>query len=178
MEDDKIEVLQGITTIPPSPLPRHSRVQRTLSNFIGGPYDDNYGRGGPGDGWWILPEIDIKFSEDDKVRPDIAGWKRTRIPNPWDMRPITIVPDWICEILSPSNASDDRVKKRSIYALYEVPFYWIIDPEERIIEALRFNPFTKKWIEIGVYDQDSISKIEPFEDIVIEVGRIFPPNAC
>lgn len=57
----------------PPPLPEHRRSQRTIGRFIGGPFDDDDGRGGPG-GWWILPEVEVEVELGaDVVRPDVAG---------------------------------------------------------------------------------------------------------
>jgi hypothetical protein len=110
-EDVKAEVIHGVLVKPPAPLPRHSSVQRKLARYVGGPFDDDDGAGGPG-GWWILLEVDVRLGLHDIVRPDLAGWRRERLPDPWDTRPIDVVPDWICEIVSPSNAGTDRVTKR------------------------------------------------------------------
>jgi Uma2 family endonuclease len=173
-EGERAEVIGGILTSPPAPLPRHARAQRALSRFIGGPYDDDDGRGGPG-GYWILLEVDVRLSVHNVVRPDIAGWRRARLPRPWDERPIDVVPDWIAEVISPSNAAQDRVRKRELYARSGVPFYWIIDPGQRTLEALRLDAPTGAWIEIGAYDDLSIAGIPPFDAVLLEVGRLFPP---
>ena len=81
----------------------------------------------------------------------MAGWRRERLADPWDLRPIEIVPDWICEVLSPSNIADDRVRKRRLYAEHALAFYWLLDPTARTLETT-------------------------FEGIEIEVGRFFPPR--
>jgi Uma2 family endonuclease len=169
------EVLGGVLLTPPSPLPRHARAQRALGHALGGPFDDDDGRGGPG-GWWILPEVDVRFSPHDIVRPDLSGWRRGRLAAPWDLRPIDVVPDWICEILSPSNAADDRVRKRRLYAAHGVPFYWLLDPGALTLEALRLDVAQKAWIEVGAYDAAAVARVAPFEAIELEVGRLFPPR--
>lgn len=91
-DDVRAEIIAGEVHTSPSSLPRHSRVQRSLGRFIGGPYDDDDGRGGPG-GWWIFVEVDVELSPHDIVRPDLCGWRRERLPDPGDIRPITVVPD-------------------------------------------------------------------------------------
>src|SRR5688572_16647541 len=101
-EHVRAEIVAGQVITSPGALPKHSRAVRTLGSFIGKPFDDDDGRGGPG-GWWILVEVDIRLSPHDIVRPDLSGWRRTRLPEPWDIRPIDVVPDWICEVTSPSN---------------------------------------------------------------------------
>ena len=78
-EDARGEILNGDLIVSPSPLPRHTKVQRVLGRFIGGPFEDDDGRGGPG-GWWILLEPDARFDAHTIVRPDLAGWRRERLP--------------------------------------------------------------------------------------------------
>ena len=56
--------------------------------------------------------FDIELDAHDAVRPDLSGWRRERLPEPWDERPIRVVPDWICEVISPQNAVRGRVTKR------------------------------------------------------------------
>lgn len=174
-EGTRGEVLGGQVVIPPAPLPRHSRAQRALGRFLGGPFDDDDGRGGPG-GWWILAEVDVRLSPHDVVRPDVAGWKRERIPNPWDESPIEVVPDWICEVASPSNVAQDRVRKRALYARTGVSYYWLVDPEARTLESLRLDRTSVTLIEVGAYDDTAIARIAPFDAIELEVSRLFPPE--
>jgi len=171
-EDARGEIVAGEIVVMPAPLPRHSRVQRALSRQIGGPFDDDDGRGGPG-GWWILLEVDVQLSVEDVVRPDMSGWRRNRLTDPWDIRPIEVVPDWVCEVISVSNAAHDRVTKRGLYARHGVRHYWIIDPVEGTLEALRLEG--TQWLEIGSYDATSLARIEPFEAVELDVGRLFPP---
>jgi len=174
-EGTHAEIIGGMLLVPPAPLPRHARAQFALGREIGGPFDGDDGEGGPG-GWWILPEVEVRLTAEDVVRPDISGWKRTRLPDPWDVRPIEVVPDWICEVISPSNAGDDRVRKRRLYAEHGVPYYWLLDPAARTLEALRLDPATKTWMEVGSYDGTAVAKIAPFDAIAIKIERLFPPE--
>ena len=119
-------------------------------------------------------QVEVQLAERVVVRPDRAGWRRRRLPNPWGVRPITVVPDWICEVQAPSNASHDRVTKRAKYASAGVTFYWLVDPAERVLEALALRD--GGWFEIGVYDDSAIVRIAPFEAVELEVGRLFPPR--
>lgn len=170
-EDARAEVIAGVVVTAPAPLPRHSRAQGALRRFVGGPFDDDDGRGGPG-GWWILLEVDVRLTPHDIVRPDLAGWRRDRLPQPWDIRPIDTRPDWVCEIVSPSNAALDRVTKRKLYAA-GIPHYWIVDPDARTLEAFRLSG--ERWLDAGSYDERATARIEPFDAVELEVGRLFPP---
>ncbi|MGO8995558.1 MAG: Uma2 family endonuclease [Polyangiaceae bacterium] len=173
-EDVRAEIIGGAIVFTPPPVSEHGRVQRALGTFIGGPYDDDDGRGGPG-GWWILTEVDVQLAPHDVVRPDVAGWRRERLPDPRGQRPLAIVPDWICEVVSPSKPAHDRVTKRRLYAAHGVPYYWIVDPEARTLEALHLDVAAREWREIGAYDDQSTSRIAPFEAVDLEVARLFFP---
>jgi Uma2 family endonuclease len=174
LEDDaRGEVLGGDIVTAPAPLPQHSKVQRAAGRFLGGPFDDDDGHGGPG-GWWIFIEVDVGLGPHDIVRPDLSGWRRERLAHPARVRPIEVVPDWVCEIVSPSTAARDRVTKRHLYARCGIPHYWLIDPDARVLEALTLREGV--WVESGVYDDSATARIAPFEAIELEVGRLFLPR--
>jgi hypothetical protein len=109
-EDTRAEILGGSIVTAPAPLPKHSKAQRALGSFVGRPFDDDDGHGGPG-GWWIFVKVDVQLTVHDVVRPDLAGWNRERLPDPGERRPIDVAPTWICEVFaSPRDAG--RVSAR------------------------------------------------------------------
>jgi Uma2 family endonuclease len=173
-EGTRGEVIAGQLNTAPSALPKHSRAVRALGSIIGKPYDDDDGRGGPG-GWWILVEVDVRLAVHDIVRPDIAGWRRARLPDPWDNRPIDVTPDWICEVTSPSNVAYDRVIKAKLYAEHGVPYFWLVDPSERILECFELSGGI--WLRTGSYDDSATVRIKPFDAIELEVAGLFPPKS-
>ncbi len=174
-DDVRAEIVAGQVITAPAPLPRHSKAQGALRRFVGGPFDDDDGRGGPG-GWWVFVEIDLRLAPHDIVRPDLAGWRRERLPRPGNLRPIDVVPDWVCEIASPSTAALDRVAKRALYARHGVAYYWIIDPDARTVEALELKD--GRWVELGAWDETASARIAPFAAIEIEVSRLFLPRTA
>ena len=114
------EVLDGEVEASPRPLPVHSRAQAIMASEIAGPFDR--GRGGHG-GWWILIKLDVELGDHQIVVPDLAGWLRSRLINLAQERPITTVPDWICEVVSPSERGRDRLRKADLYLRVGVPHY-------------------------------------------------------
>lgn len=173
-EGARAEVCGGVVVTAPAPRPRHSKAQRALGRFVGGPFDDDDGAGGPG-GWWIFAEVDVRLALHEIVRPDLAGWRRARLPVP-DVLPIDVVPDWVCEVLSPSNASRDRVDKRLLYARSGVAHYWLADPQARTLETLALRD--GRWVDTGAFGEADLARIPPFEEIEIPVGRLFLPRSA
>jgi Uma2 family endonuclease len=172
-EDVRAEVLGGTVITEPAPLPKHSKAQGALRSFIGRPYDDDDGHGGPG-GWWIFVEVDIALGPHDVVRPDLSGWRRERLLDPAERRPITEVPDWVCEISSPSTFARDRVTKRDLYARSGVARYWIVDVDNRVVEA--FSLQDGRWTLAGSYDASATGvRIPPFEAVELDIARLFLP---
>lgn len=173
-DDVRAEVVSGSIVTMPSPRPRHSNVQGSMRRFIGGPFHDDDGFGGPG-GWWIFVDVDVQLGSHDIVRPDIVGVRRERLANP-DVLPLPIIPDWICEVLSPSNEPHDRVTKKNLYARYGVHFYWIVDPSARILEAFELR--NGLWTNIGSYDENDTPRIAPFDAVELPIARIFLPRSA
>jgi len=166
----KYEILGGTLEALPSPLPGHRFAQGVLVSELHAPFFG--GRGGPG-GWWILIEPDIFLGVNDIVSPDLVGWRRERVPAFPATRPITTVPDWIAEVLSPSNERRDRVHKADLYLTAGVPFYWIVDVGERTLEAYRSQQGA--WVRLGAWTDGDTPRIAPFDAIEFDVGSLFPP---
>lgn len=80
-------------------------------------------------------------------------------------------PDWICEILSPSNATNDLVKKKRVYHHAQVPHYWIIDPMGESLTVHRFSP--DGYVEILSALRGEKVRAEPFAAVEIQVGVFF-----
>ncbi len=131
-------------------------------------------RSGGGGTWWILVEPDVVLSEDTVLRPDIAGWQRSRLPTVPDA-PIAVVPDWVCEVLSPGHERYDRLIKRSIYLEHRVEHVWFVDPALRLVEAYRL--VGELYTCLGCWsDEDRAAQIPPFDDFEIDVSTLFVPR--
>lgn len=82
-----------------------------------------------------------------------------------------IAPHWIAEILSPSTARVDRVKKLPIYAKAEVPWVWIIDPVEQTLEVKRLK--SDQYSDAALHGGDEKVRVEPFAEIEIDLALIW-----
>ena len=161
------EILDGELHASPRPAFRHVRASSSLGVRIGGPYD--HGIGGPG-GWWILDEPELHLGRD-VVVPDLAGWRRSRLPDAPDTAFVSLPPDWVCEILSPSTAMIDRAKKLRIYAREQVAHAWLIDPIARTLEVMRLEH--GRWTILGTHAGTEIVRAEPFADIDLDLASLW-----
>ncbi|MFZ5892777.1 MAG: Uma2 family endonuclease [Myxococcota bacterium] len=136
--DARIELIDGEFVEKAAPTFQHGRAQAHTAGSIGMPFDRRPGGpGGPG-GWWIVTEVDVLL--DGRIyRPDIAGWRRERASLPFKERPVTVRPDWICEIVSDSNRTTDTVTKLRRYHQAGVPHYWIIDQVDSTLTVHRYT---------------------------------------
>lgn len=166
------EVMDGEVEASPRPLPVHSRAQAIMASEIAGPFDR--GHGGPG-GWWILVEPEVELGPHQLVVPDVAGWLRSRLIDLAQERPITTVPDWICEVVSPSDRGRDRVRKADLYLRVGVPHYWILDPADRTLEA--YEAIDGRWVRLGASTDGDTPRVRPFEAIELDVAGFFLPLA-
>ena len=147
--------------------PPHTQAASGLGGLLIGPFHYGFG-GGPG-GWIILVEPKIRFGGALLV-PDLAGWRRERFV-PIRKGPYTVAPDWICELLSPSTARTDRVRKLPIYAREKVSYAWILDPALRTLEALRLQD--GKWLILGVFQKADKVRVEPFEAFELDLALLW-----
>jgi Uma2 family endonuclease len=78
------------------------------------------------------------------------------------------VPQWICEVLSPSNRAYDLRIKRRFYAEIGVEHLWYIEPELRTLTVSRLHE--GRWLELAVYGDGDRVRAEPFDAIEIDLG--------
>ena len=161
------EIIDGELIVSPRPAPRHAVATSVLSGELGPPYHG--GRGGPG-GWWILFEPELHLG-DDVLVPDLAGWRRERMPVVPDTAYFTLAPDWICEVLSPGTARLDRRKKLAVYARQAVTHAWLLDPIERTLEVLRLEG--RQWVIAAVHAGDEEVRAEPFDATSLPLARLW-----
>ena len=166
------EIVNGELHASPRPAPKHARAYSSLGVLIGGPYDHRIG--GPG-GWWILDEPELHLVRDVLV-PDLAGWRRSRMPRLPDTAHFPLAPDWICEVLSPSTAQLDRAKKLAIYAHERVAYAWLVDPLARTLEVLRLEQ--GRWAPLAAHSDSEAVRAEPFTEIELPLQCLWadPPD--
>lgn len=161
------ELVDGEVVASPRPASPHAHAASVLGMDLGSAFQR--GRGGPG-GWWILYEPELHLGTDVLV-PDLAGWRRSRMPEVPDTPYFAMSPDWVCEVVSPSTMRLDRVRKRPIYAREAVAHAWLVDPLARSLEVFRRQG--EHWVLISTHADDERVRAEPFDEVELELGALW-----
>ena len=162
------EVIAGTLHNRPRPASRHAWASSGISAKISPPF--SHGDGGLG-GWWIVfgPELHL---DDDVVVPDFAGWRCETMPEFPDAAHFSIVPDWVCEVLSPSTRRLDLGEKRALYAREGVRHLWFVDPDARTLEAFELRG--GQWLLLATLAGDAPVSLPPFDAITFPLDALWP----
>lgn len=161
------EIIGGELHLNPRPGAPHASAASVLGMDLGAAF--HRGRGGPG-GWILLDEPELHLGEE-VVVPDLAGWRRERMSAIPNAAYITIAPDWVCEVLSPRTRKTDRADKLPLYAREKVGHVWLLDPEQRTLEAFRRDG--ERWLLLGTWKDDARVRLEPFDAIELEIDGLW-----
>ena len=173
---DKVaELIHGTLHVMPCPAARHAKASSRLTMKLGGPFD--LGEGGPG-GWQILMEPELHFPDPteagaiDALVPDLAGWRRERMPVVPDVAAFTLAPDWICEVLSKSTEGVDREEKMPVYAREGVRHAWLVDPIAKTLEVYTLDA-CGRWSEAVIYREVEVVRAAPFDAVELDLAALW-----
>jgi len=161
------EIVDGDLHVSPRPASRHALAKSVLGFDLASRFD--LGRGGPGH-WWLLHEPELHF-RDDVLVPDLAGWRRERMPEFPDTAAFTLAPDWVCEVVSPITERLDRAKKMPVYAREGVAFLWVVNPAARTLEGYRLSE--GRWLLLGTHEGAAQVRAEPFEAVELDLAPVW-----
>jgi Uma2 family endonuclease len=166
------EIVDGELVVSPRPATPHAYAATEMSADLLHVFHGTEARSGPG-GWWILSEPELHFA-DDVLVPDLAAWRCTRMPTVPNAPAITLAPDWLCEIISPSSVRHDRIAKMRCYAREGVAWVWLVDPLARTLETFRLDG--DHWTVVASHAGDEVAQVEPFAGPEIRLGRWWLPG--
>jgi Uma2 family endonuclease len=166
---ERCEVIDGTVEPKAAPSFEHGDAQIVLGGLLGG-YRGPGGGGRPG-GWWLATEVEVELETHQVFLPDVAGWRRDRVPERPSGRPVRIRPDWICEILSPSTAARDLGAKLRTYHHAGLPHYWIVDPEHQTLTVHRWH--AEGFLVVLTAARGELVRAEPFVELELPVGALF-----
>jgi Uma2 family endonuclease len=166
------EILDGELITSPRPASAHALTAWAIGQDAG-PFSRRLGGGGGPGGWWILFEPELHLGADILV-PDLAGWRRERMPVLGDVPYFELAPDWVCEVLSTSTARVDRIRKKPIYARERVSHLWLVDPSVHTLEVYRLDG--GRWVDAGAYGGAEVIRAEPFAAIEMDMRQWWLPG--
>lgn len=162
------EIVDGELFTSSRPASPHALAASVIGSDVLGRFHGPPGAPPNPGGWWILYEPELHFA-DDVLVPDLAGWRRERMPRLPNTAAFTLAPDWVCEVVSPSTGRLDRVRKLPVYGREGVAHVWIVDPLARTVEVFRLDG--DRWMLEATYGGDGPAKIPPFDAVDLALGR-------
>lgn len=170
-EGQVVELIDGQIVRKAAPTPGHGSAQRKVGAILDGFDARKGGPGGPG-GWWLMTEVEVLYKKTSEVfRHDLVGFRRDLHPKRPDDMPVAVRPDWVSEVLSPSTARVDVVKKQRTLHVHGVPHYWLVDPTNSLLTVFRWEEERfQRVLDAGIGD---VVRAEPFDAIELDVGSIF-----
>jgi Uma2 family endonuclease len=170
--DDRAELIDGTILEKAAPLLGHGVAQLGVGTWVG-----THFRGGPPEGgtpgWWFGTEVHVQIAPGRVVCPDIAGWRKDRHPTLFSRAtewPVHELPDWICEVLSESNASHDLGTKVGLYAQACIAHYWVLDPALRRLLVYRWTE--RGYLVVVNATGEATVRAEPFDSIEVKVVEL------
>lgn len=162
------EIIDGELIATPRPASPHAHATSGMGSDLWGNFNrPPGGPGGPG-GWWILIEPELHLGRD-VIVPDLAGWRRERMPVMQAVAFFELVPDWVCEVVSPRTGAIDRGRKMRIYAREGARHLWMVDPIAKTLEVYRLEE--SRWLVAGTHAGHDRVRAEPFDAVELEIGR-------
>ena len=161
------QIIDGELHVSPRPRSTHAGASSGLGVLVGAAF--RYGVGGPG-GWLILDEPELHLRRDVLV-PDLAGWRRERMPEMPDAPFFELAPDWICEVLSPSTASIDRIRKMNLYAREGVGHAWLLDVDAKTLEVFELREGL--WLRVAAHAENEVVRVPPFDAIELPLALLW-----
>ena len=162
------EIIFGALETHPRPAPPHATASFALGSELAGPFQK--GIGGPG-GWIFMTEPELHLGPH-VVVPDIAGWRRTRMPAMPETTFVEVTPDWVCELLSPGTEKLDRGPKRRIYMSYKIGHLWHLDPVAKLLEVFELRD--GQWVLFESFSDGDLVKAPPFEAVAFPITSLWP----
>ena len=167
-EHSRAEVVGGVIVEKAAPSFEHGDAQSSIVELLKPAFQR--GRGGPG-GWWLATEVEVELEIHEVYLPDVAGWRRERVPERPRGRPIRVRPDWVCEVLSVSNADTDLGRKLFSYHRSGVSHYWIVDPEHETLTVYRRTG--EGYVVALSAGRSAVLRAEPFEAVELRIADLF-----
>jgi len=121
--------------------------------------------------WWIFSRPELQVGEN-RLVPDIAGWRRDRVPQWPDVSSTAVPPDFVCEVTHLAK------RKLPAYARHGVSWAWVVDPIEQLIEVSRLKDGF--WLNVATHTGDAVARMQPFDTLDIPLSRLWltaPPAA-
>ena len=161
----RYEIHEGELSVTPAPSPRHQIISRNLFLVLHAHVKAK------GIGEVLYAPLDVILSDTSIVQPDLVYLDPSRL-GAISARGIEGPPTLAVEVVSPSTTLIDRSAKHQLYARHGIPFFWLVDPEGRSVEA--FTLGTQGYsLALSASGREPVG-LPPFPDLALVVSTLWP----
>lgn len=166
------QIIHGELFAHARPASPHTVTISRLGALLVDAFDRRRGPNGPDERWLIIHEPELHVGpRPDVLVPDLAGWRRARMPKRPTTASISLAPDWVCEALSRGTERFDRMIKLPVYAREGVGHVWLLNPEEQTIEV--FSREGGSWLLLTVASTGTEVALPPFEAAPLDLDFLW-----
>jgi Uma2 family endonuclease len=169
-EAPSLELIDGEIVHKAMPGGKHGKLASRVISRVETLFDRKSRADGTG-GWWILADVSVHYRRMERVlEPDIAGWRRDRIPVCPSEFPVPNRPDWVCEISHTTRKKDTTIVPETM-AAEGVPYYWMLDVEHENLQVFELIESAKKYALIqSLFRDDGRVAIRPFDAVEFDIN--------
>ncbi|HEV8144021.1 MAG TPA: Uma2 family endonuclease [Methylomirabilota bacterium] len=160
----RYEILDGELSVTPAPSLDHQIILANLFRIL-----DAHVRA-RNLGIVLFAPLDVILTDANIVQPDLVFLDHERMSRS-SRRGVEGPPTLLVEVLSPGTTGVDRNVKRTLYAREGVPFYWIVGPEARTLEAFRAEGSLSTFV-MRASGRDPC-RLPPFDDLPFVVEELW-----
>lgn len=162
-DDVRVELIDGEFFVTPAPRLPHQDVILRLGTLL------QIFVKSRGLGKIVIAPFDCVLSNEVVVQPDLLFIRADQLPDATDR--LYGPPDVAIEVLSPTNATHDRIVKRNLYEAYGVPEYWIVDPDEKTVEVMHLRE--GRYELVGIFEGDDRIESPTFPNLDVKTAAVF-----
>lgn len=163
--EDRVELIDGVLYAMPYAAPKHSLAASSILAEVAAKFGRHAG------GWLILGPVELHLGRPNPkslvLIPDVVGWRKERLDQVPESQGIEVVPDWVCEVLSPGNEWYDRGLKLTKFAGAGVAWVWLPNPRERMVEVYKLDGETYRLWQLVARSESAV--IVPFEGVELDM---------
>lgn len=164
-DDVRYELIEGDLLMTPSPVTKHQRIVLKLVSAMMQFVENN------SLGEVFVSPLDVHLDNENVLEPDVMFVSRDRMSIVGEKN-VQGAPDFVVEVLSESTAYRDTIQKKKLYARFGVKEFWIVAPEDKMVEVYYLKNAGEYQL-LKTYGEKDRIEAQTIKGLTIDLGKIF-----